>query len=141
MEGVHVKRSIALAAAVITAAVVVPAVSAHVMTPSRIRHVAVRDVAAFGHATRIRYVLTTRARADRLLNDIVLDRTPSFLIVAEGRFRFETTVPGETVHGAAVAIIVNARTGAETDFGVLHRSPNLAKLGHVITVRRRGRRK
>jgi hypothetical protein len=99
-------------------------------------HAAVR--AGDAHPLLIQHVESTRERANLVAGgDIIPDRQWSYLIAERGRFVLtDIGIGDDSLHGSALTLVVNARTGEVTDGGLSNRYPDMSKLGPVVTDQR-----
>jgi hypothetical protein len=94
----------------------------------------------------IQHVETTRFEAVRISSggDLVFAWNWSYLIAERGRFTAggASIPPGaHAPSGSVLTIVVDARTGQHSDFGLSNRYPRLTKVGPVTTDLRRSRRR
>jgi hypothetical protein len=89
------------------------------------------------HPTLIQHAAGTRFEAVRLSSgDLVFDWTWSYLIAVRGHFTAgDVSIPpgAKPPTGTVLTLVVDARTGQTTDFGIGNDYPPLAKLGPVTT--------
>jgi hypothetical protein len=109
------------------------------LTERRVLSIARGFAASAGdkHPVLIQHSAGTRAAANRVAGgDVAGGSDWSYLIAMRGHFVLNDTSspPGSAApSGTVLTLIVNARTGTRTDFGVSNRYPNLKKLGTVTT--------
>ena len=121
------------------------------VSDSYIKRFALKAAAVYGdpHPTLIQHAAGTRYEANVVASgDLIYDWSWAYLIAMRGHFRVTSTYASDGsnppadgyIHGSVLTIVLNPRTGEGEDLGVSNHYPHLAKLGHVTTDYRRGRR-